>query len=403
MMGRRLVPPAGAPLPAPMVLRALLGSSTGEPGEALRQRLNVPHAFLLSSGRAALTVLLQAMRREPARREVVIPAYTCFSVPSAVARAGLTIRLCDVDPKTLDLDLNALVRLDLSRVLAIVPSGLYGFPGDLAAMEAIARGAGTSLIDDAAQCLGATQGGRPCGTFGDAGFYSLGRGKGITTMGGGVLVTRRDDLAGEIARRVRALPKPGRLAGVSAAIEAFAYSLMLAPSRYWIADRLLDLGGSHFEPRFPLEQLAPFQARLAEAIWPAAEAYNAARRARAESLRSGIDGIEGIEVPRPLEGAQPVSLRFPILARDRAHRTRLRTRLRTVGISASASYPTTIREIPGITRYLAPAQHACPGAASIATRIVTLPTHPDVSTDDVERMIEVIRQDRDPRASEARA
>jgi dTDP-4-amino-4,6-dideoxygalactose transaminase len=98
-----------------------------------------------------------------------------------------------------------------------------------------------------------------------------------------------------------------------------------------------------------------------------------------------------------------VSLRFPILARDRAHRTRLRTRLRTVGISASASYPTTIREIPGITRYLAPAQHACPGAASIATRIVTLPTHPDVSTDDVERMIEVIRQDRDPRASEARA
>jgi dTDP-4-amino-4,6-dideoxygalactose transaminase len=84
----------------------------------------VRHAFLLSSGRAALTVLLQALRREPGRREVVIPAYTCFSVPSAIARAGLTVRLCDVDPKTLDLDLNALVRLDLSRVVAIVPSGL---------------------------------------------------------------------------------------------------------------------------------------------------------------------------------------------------------------------------------------------------------------------------------------
>jgi dTDP-4-amino-4,6-dideoxygalactose transaminase len=119
-------------------------------------------------------------------------------------------------------------------------------------------------------------------------------------------------------------------------------------------------------------------------------------------LRSGIDGIEGIEVPRPLEGAQPVSLRFPILTRDRGHRARLLAGLRAAGISASASYPTTIREIPGIGRYLAPAQHSCPGAATIATRILTLPTHPDVTGDDVERMIEVIRRERDPHRAEGR-
>jgi dTDP-4-amino-4,6-dideoxygalactose transaminase len=259
-------------------------------------------------------------------------------------------------------------------------------------MEAIARGAGTALIDDAAQCLGATQGGRPCGTFGDAGFYSLGRGKGITTMGGGVLVTRRDDLAGEIGRRVRALPRPGRLHALITAVEALAYSAMLAPSRYWIADRLLDLGGSHFEPRFPLDGLSGFQARLADRVWSAAGEYNAARRCRADTLRSGIDGVEGIEVPRPMEAAEPVYLRFPILARDRAHRNALLARLRAVGISASASYPTTVQEIRGIARYLAPAQHSCPGATTIATRILTLPTHPDVTMGDVERMIAVIRQ-----------
>lgn len=400
----RLVAPAGAPLPVRTVLRSLLGfGGAGDRGEGLRRRLGVRHAFLLSSGRAALAVLLAALRREPERREVVIPAYTCFSVPSAVARAGLTVRLCDVDPKTLDLDLNALVRLDLSRVLCIVPSGLYGLPGDLAAMETIARRAGTSLVDDAAQCLGATQDGRRCGTFGDAGFYSLGRGKGITTMGGGILVTQRDDLASKIASRVRALPRPGRGDALIAVAESLAYAAMLAPSRYWLADRLLDLGGSHFDPRFPLAQLSAYRRRLTERLLPATDAYNATRRARAEALRSGIDGVEGIEVPRPLEGTQPVYLRFPVLTRDRAHRSDLLARLRAAGIGATASYPTAVGDIPGIVRYLAPDQQACPGAASVARRILTLPCHPGVTVADVERIVDVMRQDQRPLGSEARA
>jgi perosamine synthetase len=400
----RLVAPAGAPLPVRTVLRSVLPSA-GHAEATLRHQLGVRHAFFVSSGRAALTVLLEVMQRDSKRREVVIPAYTCFSVPSAVARAGLTIRLCDVDPKTLDLDLNALVRLDLTKALCIVPSGLYGIPGDLAAMEGIARGAGTSLVDDAAQCLGASREGRRCGTFGDAGFYSLGRGKGITTMGGGVLVTQRDDLARGIERHLRALPRPRVRETLAAVAGSLAYAAMLAPSRYWLVDRVpfLELGGSHFEPGFAMTQLSSFQRRLTERLLPLVDSYNAVRRARAEALRSGIDGIEGIEVPRPLEGALPVYLRFPILTRDRTHRADLLARLRAVGISASASYPTAAGDIPGIARYLAPDQQACPGAASVAARILTLPTHPGVTAGDVERMVAVIRDDRSASGSGTRA
>ena len=127
----RLVPPAGSPLPARSILPCVLPGLGGRPrsAELLADHLGSLNPFFVSSGRAGLTILLKALRQGSDRREVVIPAYTCFSVPSAVARAGLTIRLCDVDPKTLDLDLNALVRLDLERALCIVPSGLYGLPG----------------------------------------------------------------------------------------------------------------------------------------------------------------------------------------------------------------------------------------------------------------------------------
>src|SRR5437016_5791645 len=248
----RLVAPAGAPLPVRAVLPSVRQWSEDRRSlaEILRELLGIQNLFFLSSGRAAFAVLLTALQQCSDRREVVIPAYTCFSVPSAVARAGLVIRLCDVDPKTLDLDGNALARIDLDKALCIVPSSLYGMPGDLAGLERIARVSRTLLVDDAAQCLGATNDGRPCGTFGDAGFYSLARGKGITTMGGGILATRRADLARTIERDVRSLRRPSVREVCVAVGSSLVYSGMLRPSRYWIVDRVpfLGLGLTRFEP-----------------------------------------------------------------------------------------------------------------------------------------------------------
>ena len=398
----RLVAPAGAPLPAWSVLPSLFQSGGGGLAELFAARLGVQNPFFVSSGRAALAILFKALRRGSSRREVVIPAYTCFSVPSAVARAGLTIRLCDVDPKTLDLDLNALGRLDLNKALCIVPSGLYGLPGDLVALEQIAITSGAFLVDDAAQCLGATKEGRACGSFGDAGFYSLGRGKGITTMGGGVLVTHRPDLAQRIAGTVRDLPQPSARAVGVAVASSLAYSAMLEPSRYWLLDHapFLGLGVSRFEPDFPITRLSAYQTRLAARLLPRLDSYNAVRRRHADQLRSGIEGVEGIEIPRPGEGTSPVYLRFPILARDEAHRSHLLRRLREAEIGASASYPTAIGEIPGIGSYLARRQEACPGARVIAGRMLTLPTHPGVTPRDIEAMVSIIRggQGRAPEA-----
>ena len=389
----RLVAPAGAPLPAWSVLPSVFQSGGGGLAELFAARLGVQNPFFVSSGRAALAVLFKALRRGSNRREVVIPAYTCFSVPSAVARAGLTIRLCDVDPKTLDMDLNALGRLDLNKALCIVPSGLYGLPGDLVALEQIARTSGALLVDDAAQCLGATKEGRACGSFGDAGFYSLGRGKGITTMGGGVLVTHRPDLAQRFVGTVRDLPQPSARAVGIAVASSLAYSAMLGPSRYWLLDHVpfLELGASRFEPNFPIARLSAYQTRLAARLLPRLDSYNEIRRRYADQLRSGIEGVEGIEIPRPGEGTNPVYLRFPILARDEAHRSHLLRRLREAEIGASASYPTAIGDIPGIGSYLARRQEACPGARVIAGRILTLPTHPGVTPRDIEAMVSIIR------------
>ncbi|MGH7380649.1 MAG: DegT/DnrJ/EryC1/StrS family aminotransferase [Candidatus Methylomirabilales bacterium] len=391
----RLVPPAGAPLPARAVLSSLYPASNSQSSleKLLRQRLRAPHVFPISSGRAALTIILRVLQKLCSRREVVIPAYTCFSVPSAVVRAGLSIRLCDVDPKALDLDYTVLTRLDLDKVLCIVPSSLYGMPSDLFGLEEIARAAGVYLIDDAAQCLGATLAGKACGTFGDAGFYSLGRGKNITTMGGGILITQKDDLADLIQKELKKLPRPSSFSVLSATLNSVLYAGMLSPSRYWLLDPIpfLGLGVSVFDPNFRMTQLSPYQERLASRLWTLVHPYNRVRCENARLLCAGLDGVEGIEIPQLVEGATPVYLRFPILARDGMHRSRLLSRLKDAGIGASTSYPTAIGDIPGIEQYLGAAQQDCPGARSIAERIITLPTHPYVTASDVDRMIEIVR------------
>ena len=82
--------PAGAPLPVGAVLRSLLtGPAHGSPEDVLRLALGVRHVFCISSGRAALTLVLRAMQMGSSRREVVIPAGTLDDVP--VIRPGANI------------------------------------------------------------------------------------------------------------------------------------------------------------------------------------------------------------------------------------------------------------------------------------------------------------------------
>ena len=206
-MPLRYIAPAGTPIP----FRYLAGSIASalsprqvldEFREAVCSVFGVKHCFFVSSGRAALTLLVRSLRdmAGEGRDEVVVPSYTCYSVPASIARAGLRIRVCDVDPRTLDYDHDKLARTDLSRAVGIVSSNLYGIPNDLQALSRIAEEQGIFLVDDAAQCMGGKVNGRASGTFGTAGLFSLDKGKNITSIEGGIVVTGSDDLSRHFCR-----------------------------------------------------------------------------------------------------------------------------------------------------------------------------------------------------------
>jgi dTDP-4-amino-4,6-dideoxygalactose transaminase len=395
----RHVAPAGSPIrPRDLASWLRTWGTTTDPrldlAAAIAARAGVPHAALVSTGRAGLTVLCRALRRvgRPAADEVIVPAYTCYSVPASIVRAGLKPRLVDVDPVTLDYEAEALAAADASRVLAIVATNLYGHPSDLAALRAWATPRGVLVVDDAAQALGAATADGAAGARGDAGLFSLDKGKNVSAIDGGVLVTGRDDVAAAIQAESRTLAPPPASTRAGHVVKALIYAGLLHPRLYWIPNNVpgLGLGRTEYRTDFVIDQADPVLAALGLVMLRRLDAFARHRTAVAEALRAGLAGAVGVTLPRVTAGATSAWLRFPMLVEDPARREALRASLLERGIGASLSYPRSLADVPELAGRLAGDLAAIRGGRQVAAQIITVPTHSYVAARDVATIVETI-------------
>src|SRR6266568_2147591 len=265
----RTVPPAAAALGWADLWHGVAG--TLSPARSLRaleqdirRYFHVRHVFLVSSGTAALTLALKALKSSSRRAEVVIPAYTCFSVPAAVVQAGLRPVLCDIDPATFDFDHMLLEAALSGDTLCVVAHHLFGIPSDIDRIRALCAGRGIFVIEDAAQAMGAQDKGRRLGTLGDVGIFSLGRGKNVTCGSGGIMVTNRDEIAGAMARQCRHLEAPGPAEQIKDLLQIALMAVFIHPRLFWIPAALpfLRLGETLYPRHIRLGRLSGMKAGL---------------------------------------------------------------------------------------------------------------------------------------------
>ena len=335
-----------------------------------------------------------ARSRDPAETDVIVPSYTCYSVPAAAIRAGLRVRIIDIDPVTLSYNLEQLARTDFSNVLAIVSANLYGMPNDLPAIAALARQHGVYFVDDAAQSLGATINGHPAGGFGDAGLYSLDKGKNITSIQGGILVTRSEAIAAEIRNELERSPPPPWQRTLSQGIQLVIYGLLLRPWLYWIPARLpfLKLGSTRYEIDYPVERYSPNLGVMAALLFRKIDSITRRRTENAHRYLEQLRGIPFLDLPAPLPGAQPVYLRLPVLVDTAARREQLLAILNAEGLGVTGSYPLSTLDIPEIQSHLDLAHSRGDAGRSLATRILTLPTHPYVQAQHIDKICRLIKK-----------
>lgn len=165
----------------------------------LAARVQVDHAAALSSGTAALHLALLLHGVGPGD-VVLCSSFTFAATANAIAYVGAEPVFVDAsaDDWCMDVDLlqDALAaeRALGKRVRAVMPVDLYGLLPDLAAIEALCMNEGLVLIEDAAEALGSSREGRPAGSFGDCAAFSFNGNKIITTSGGGMLVSRSEEV-----------------------------------------------------------------------------------------------------------------------------------------------------------------------------------------------------------------
>ena len=350
--------------------------------DALARHAGRERAFLMSTGRAGMSVVLQAMNTlAPGRTEVLVPGYTCYSVAASVKLAGLTPRFVDIDASTLSPDLAALERLDTSRVLALVSANLYGIPNRLRELETFARSRGIFLLDDAAQALGATLGGRNVGGFGDAGLYSFDKGKNITSIEGGA-ITASGALARALDTRCASLVPTSRARTAMTSAKLLVYSTMLRPTAYGLMNKLpLGLGTTRWEDDYPLGAYSPVLAAVALRLYRRLDQLTQTRARNARGLIEALEDLPGIRLPQIAADATPAWARFVLFIDDPARRVRAVAALNAAGIGATVSYPQALVDVPEARALLTEDAVSQEGSRAVAASVVTLPTHAYVPKD----------------------
>ena len=168
-----------------------MGPKVGEFEAQLAAACEVEHALAVSSGTAALHLAVLALGLEPGD-EVLVPAYTFPATANVVELAGLKIVLVDVDPETMNIDIDRIVVGPRTR--AVLPVHLFGRP---ARVEELPEG--LLVLEDAAGALGAKRQGRACGSLGLLGCLSFHPRKIVTTGEGGAVTTNDADVAASVA------------------------------------------------------------------------------------------------------------------------------------------------------------------------------------------------------------
>lgn len=387
------LPPAAAPIPLLDVVKAIPqcfrnDSVTGIFEEEIQKSFAQRYCCLTSSGKASLFLILKALKSlYPERDEVVIPAFTCYSVPAAIKKAGMVIRLCDMEHDSLDMDkeqLKDIIARDNKKknILCILVTHLFGCPADVDGIRKI-TGEQIPIVEDAAQAMGEVFNGKKIGTQADAGFFSLGRGKALSTAEGGIIVTNRGDLTDALHAKTKTLDVYSVNKKIMLAAKTLLTTLLQNPFLFWLPKMLpfLRLGETIYEDDFPVRRMSSFQRGLAR-NWQ--ERLETHRKARKKNMTFWDNCLPEKLSVACLRQKGCSMIRLPVLARNHEEQNALYRKSEKKGWGIMPTYPTPINRIPELSKEFAGQQF--PNATRLADCLLTLPVHDYVRERDLKSM-----------------
>lgn len=327
-----------------------LGSHTREFETAFAAAHDAPFAVAVSSGTAALEIILRAV--DVAGTEVIVPTNTFAATGYAVLRAGATPVFADVSPATFAVSPETLAAAITPLTRAVVLVHIGGLvPPDVGELRALCDERGIILVEDAAHAHGSSHDGRFAGMFGAAGAFSFYPTKVITSGEGGMIVTADERIRDE-AIIYRDQGKAGFLGNVH-----------IKQGYAWRMSELHAVTGKVHLRRLP--------------------EFLAARRRVAARYDAAVAGLEGFDAVSP--GAPSNYYKYLLMPRLGIDRARLKKELKERhGVSLSGEvYEAPLHQQPVFESY---ARASLPVAEDLCARHVCLPVHSDMTDEEADHV-----------------
>lgn len=293
----------------------VLGSVVEQVEASLASTCQTAHAVGCASGTDALILALLALGIGPGD-EVITSPFTFFATAGAIVRVGARPVFVDIEPQTFNIDPAAVEAAITRRTAAIVPVHLFGQLADMPALKAIAERHGLAIVEDACQAIGATLDGRPAGSWGDVGCFSLFPTKNLGAFGdGGFLTTNNAHLAARL-RQLRVHGDAGgynhQFVGINSRLDALQAAIVSVKLRHL--------------PR-----------------WTRERRENARRYAELFAA-CGLDRDGGLTLPVTRAGCEHVFNQYSLRVAN--NRDELMKQLRENGVGCTVYYPTPLHLQP---------------------------------------------------------
>ena len=325
--------------------------------QSIAELCQTEHAIGCASGSDAVLLSLMACGVSPGD-EVIVPSFTFFATASAVWRLGAKPVFVDIDPTTFNIDPKLIEDALTPATKVIMPVHLFGQCADMDAICDIAQRHGVTVIEDAAQAIGASYGGRGAGSIGAIGCFSFYPTKNLGAFGDAGVLTTSDT---ELADRLRLLANHGMrprynhsIVGINSRLDA-------------IQAAVLNIKAKHLS------------------TWAAGRRDNAARY---QQLFAAM-GVNGVEVPQTDVMEEHVWNQFTVRVSD-GRRDALRKHLADNGVGTEIYYPIPLHQQPC---FATDGRAIClPETERAAAEVLSLPIFPELTPEELQYVVERIAE-----------
>lgn len=328
--------------------------------QQVEEYLGVEHAIAVNSGTSALMAALKGADIGDGD-EVIVPSFTQQATANAVKMVGGEPVFADIERETYGLDPDSVVEQITEETAAIMPVHVYGSVCQIEQLNAVAADHDLTVIEDAAEALGASKNGQMAGTFGDAAGLSFCQNKIVPTGEGGMVVTDDDNIA-EIAS---IYCSHGRTTKDYFETSKSGQHIIVG-GNFRMPDIVAALGCSQMEK---VEQLIE------------------GRRAAAKRMNDGFETVDGV-TPHSFDGRHVYQF-YTVTFDKSINRDRIIEVLSENGVSAKVYWDPAVHQSQ---TYQNKSEYELPVTEEITQRVLSLPMHPELGTVETNQIVDAVRK-----------